>query len=158
MLSACIQTIQYRHSKIVPPNSILARSSRIKAFLNFVRYFLFCQVSLPAVITEPRNQIEAKMRVAEVGNIHWKKGKKISKIWTEISILSRLLLRSKSLSSPRNSIFCICSRIRCYFLCIHWTFFLYFTKFSSTEQDQFSHVWKNKNVAEKIFYLHLCTG
>lgn len=70
MLSACIQTIQYRHSKIVPPNSILARSSRIKAFLNFVRYFLFCQVSLPAVITEPRNQIEAKMRVAEVGNIH----------------------------------------------------------------------------------------
>uniref|UniRef100_A0A1I7T2S3 BTB domain-containing protein n=1 Tax=Caenorhabditis tropicalis TaxID=1561998 RepID=A0A1I7T2S3_9PELO len=70
MLSACIQAIQYRHSQIVPPNSVLARNSRMKTLLNVTRYALFCQVSVPAVITEPRNQIEAKMRVAEKYPFH----------------------------------------------------------------------------------------
>ncbi|UMM31662.1 hypothetical protein L5515_005769 [Caenorhabditis briggsae] len=64
MLSACIQAIQYRHSQIVPPNSMLARNSKMRTTLNGVRYFLFCQVSVPAVLTEPVDQFEAKLRVA----------------------------------------------------------------------------------------------
>ncbi|PIC22331.1 hypothetical protein B9Z55_016426 [Caenorhabditis nigoni] len=64
MLSACIQAIQYRHSQIVPPNSMLARNSKMRRTLNGVRYFLFCQVSVPAVLTDPVNQFEAKLRVA----------------------------------------------------------------------------------------------
>ncbi|ULT85907.1 hypothetical protein L3Y34_005950 [Caenorhabditis briggsae] len=70
MLSACIQAIQYRHSQIVPPNSMLARNSKMRTTLNGVRYFLFCQVSVPAVLTEPVNQFEAKLRVAGVGSLN----------------------------------------------------------------------------------------
>ncbi|EGT42601.1 CBN-SRH-24 protein [Caenorhabditis brenneri] len=64
MLSACTQAIQYRHCQIVPPNSVLARNSKMKTILNCIRYFLFCQVSVPAVLTEPSDQMEAKLRVA----------------------------------------------------------------------------------------------
>ncbi|EFO87917.1 CRE-SRH-24 protein [Caenorhabditis remanei] len=70
MLSACTQAIQYRHCQIVPPSSVLARSSKTKTFVNCIRYLLFCQISIPAVITEPVNQMEAKLRVSEKYPFH----------------------------------------------------------------------------------------
>ncbi|CAI2355261.1 unnamed protein product [Caenorhabditis sp. 36 PRJEB53466] len=65
MISACTQAIQYRHSQILPPSSLMARKPRLRTLLNTVRYLLFCQISVPAVLTEPRNQLEGKMRVAD---------------------------------------------------------------------------------------------